>query len=282
MLELLETLSGTPIPTILVVAGILFLLLSFSGGLSGKLTIPETRQKLAGFTGALLLGLGVLIYVVPSIKPGTAKDDGSDNELLDPLETWEVIGSDTFFSDSSKWSAKEFDNDGGKHQQVIMSGVYRWESHFNQSWWQARYSPYDPVTNFYAATDINFKSNEYDGDFSAGLVFRASYNRMYQLHLAPTKSLKLEYSDTKDKGENDKVLIDWVYLPSMDNAKSNRVAVLAEGNLLKVYFNGKLTGQVEDNSQGFGNVGYFVYSYADGEMAAEVEFDNFELKAPPG
>ncbi len=40
MVEMVQALAGTPIPTILVVAGIVFLLLSVADKVSGHLTIP--------------------------------------------------------------------------------------------------------------------------------------------------------------------------------------------------------------------------------------------------
>lgn len=294
MFELLHTLSGTPIPTILVVAGILFLLLSLSGGLSGKLFIPAARQRLAGVTGAAMLAIGILIYVSSGSVPdngmmppdtGIVADD-SDPGRPEPItssevDDWPVVGTDTFFDDTSQWQRDDWDNAGGTHQLRVMGGVFRWEAHFKKSWWQSRYSPYDPVTDFYAATDINFKSRDYNGDLAAGMVFRTSYNRMYQLLLLPTKYIQLKFYD-KQNADNDKVLIDWIYLGSMDISTSNRIAVLAQDTSIKVYFNGNLAGQVDDDSQGFGNVGYILYNYADEGLSAEVEFDNFELKVPPG
>jgi hypothetical protein len=41
----LEALKDTPIPTILVVAGIAFLLLSVAGQLTGRIVVPPERQR---------------------------------------------------------------------------------------------------------------------------------------------------------------------------------------------------------------------------------------------
>lgn len=66
MKDIAETLAGTPIPTILVIAGILFLLMSVAEKISGHLTIPETRKKQALILGLALLAVGVALFVLQS------------------------------------------------------------------------------------------------------------------------------------------------------------------------------------------------------------------------
>lgn len=62
-------LKDTPIPTILVVAGIAFLLLSIAGHLAGKIVVPPERQRWAGAIGAVLTILGIALYVIPLRQP---------------------------------------------------------------------------------------------------------------------------------------------------------------------------------------------------------------------
>ncbi|MEM7743741.1 MAG: hypothetical protein AAF409_08530 [Pseudomonadota bacterium] len=75
MADTIEALAGTPIPTILVVAGIVFLILSVAGRLSGHLTIPESRKRQALFTGLVLLAVGVFLNLpqnAPVTQPSPA------------------------------------------------------------------------------------------------------------------------------------------------------------------------------------------------------------------
>lgn len=65
MLEFLSALAKTPLPTLLCIAGVLFLLLSVSGGLSGKIQIPAAKQKTTAIIGAALLIVGLVIYLAP-------------------------------------------------------------------------------------------------------------------------------------------------------------------------------------------------------------------------
>lgn len=58
-------LKDTPIPTILVVAGIVFLLLSIAGHLAGKIVVSPERQRWAAAIGGVLTVLGVALYIIP-------------------------------------------------------------------------------------------------------------------------------------------------------------------------------------------------------------------------
>jgi hypothetical protein len=62
---ILKALQGTPIPTILVVAGIVFLLLSIAGQLAGRIVVPPERQRQAAIIGGLLLVVGVALNIAP-------------------------------------------------------------------------------------------------------------------------------------------------------------------------------------------------------------------------
>ncbi len=73
-LDLLEVIQATNIPAILVVAGIVFVLLSMTGGFAGKLTIPESKQKWTGLIGFILLLAGVCLFAVPLSSSGDSDE----------------------------------------------------------------------------------------------------------------------------------------------------------------------------------------------------------------
>ena len=76
MESVLSALKETPIPTILVIAGIVFLLLSMAGQLIGHITVPPERQRWAALTGGVLLIAGIGLHVIPQVwqsAPGTKK-----------------------------------------------------------------------------------------------------------------------------------------------------------------------------------------------------------------
>jgi hypothetical protein len=66
MQEILSALRDTPIPTILVVSGVLFLLLSVADQFAGKISINPARQRLAVVIGSVLIVLGISLYILPS------------------------------------------------------------------------------------------------------------------------------------------------------------------------------------------------------------------------
>jgi hypothetical protein len=61
-------LKDTPIPTILVIAGIVFLLLAIAGQLAGRIAVAPERQRWAAIIGGLLLVIGVVLHVLPQLK----------------------------------------------------------------------------------------------------------------------------------------------------------------------------------------------------------------------
>ena len=70
MLEILKTLKDTPLPIVLVIGGLIFLLIPFVQKIQAKEVGFETaNQSFAGVIGVVLLIIGIGLYIVPS---GTA------------------------------------------------------------------------------------------------------------------------------------------------------------------------------------------------------------------
>lgn len=74
MNDLLSTLSHTPLPTIFVVAGIMFWILAIAGSVAGKITVEPGKQKAAGLVGTALIILGLILF----FAPGPASEGGPD------------------------------------------------------------------------------------------------------------------------------------------------------------------------------------------------------------
>jgi hypothetical protein len=64
----IAALKDTPVPTILVIAGIVFLLLAIAGQLAGRIAVAPERQRWAAIIGGLLLVIGVALHVLPQVK----------------------------------------------------------------------------------------------------------------------------------------------------------------------------------------------------------------------
>lgn len=70
MSEVVAVLKDAPIPTLLVVGGMVFLVLAVAGPIAGKIEIPPERQKWAGGIGTILLISGLVLYLLPNTREG--------------------------------------------------------------------------------------------------------------------------------------------------------------------------------------------------------------------
>lgn len=70
ILDALQALQSTPVPALLTVAGLVFLLLAFVGKISTLIELPEKRQRSAVITGALLLFAGIGLFILPGSPSG--------------------------------------------------------------------------------------------------------------------------------------------------------------------------------------------------------------------
>ena len=61
-MELLKSLADTPIPTILVVAGLFFLFLAIGGQIGAKIVTDKVKQLYAAVLGGICVLLGLAIY----------------------------------------------------------------------------------------------------------------------------------------------------------------------------------------------------------------------------
>lgn len=291
VLDLLQTLQQTPLPTILVVSGIFFLFLSIAGGLSGKINVPPNRQKSATIFGCFLLVTGLAIYVIPpqskieergSSMPGPDPVDNSrtitEGEAVSvkSFNEWPLIADETFTGVDSHWNTGTFSDEGSHFDIRVISGKYRWDVEFLKNWYRYQLSPYEPAIDFYVAVDMKLETNP-PARISAGLVFRKTGDRDYRLYIHSDRYFILYYYQ---KGEF-KPIIDWTYIPNLDPEKFNRIAILADGSLLQVFINDRLFGEIHDSSLSGGNVGVVMVSHEDTNIRGLVDFDNFEFRRKP-
>jgi hypothetical protein len=62
MIDLIKSISQTPLPTILVIAGILFIFLGIGGQLGAQIVTDSIKRKFSGILGAMLLISGFSLY----------------------------------------------------------------------------------------------------------------------------------------------------------------------------------------------------------------------------
>lgn len=307
--ELVSTLQKTPLPTILVVGGIIFLLLSISGGFAGKINILPNRQKMAGLIGGALLACGLTIYLIPISTQHTNLNDthgGNDisepvsdlhkrnensqtkkfkkppNELENDSNKWTLISDETFTVPNQNWRTGKTGDENVKCDISIVSGKYRWECNFlkERYTWSAD-SPFDPSKNFYAAVDVKTIPSQKNERLLGGISFRKTYNAGYIVCLlSSSRFIQLYYYDTLSK-DKVKILVDWLYIPGIKINDSNRIAVQAIGSHIKIFINDKLSASIDDDSQLNGGIALFVANADDKESSGVIDFDNFIYRIKP-
>jgi hypothetical protein len=65
-MDLLGAIKDTPLPTVFVVAGIVFWLLAIAGSVAGKITVRPEHQMTAGILGTILLISGLVLAYLPA------------------------------------------------------------------------------------------------------------------------------------------------------------------------------------------------------------------------
>ena len=133
MASMLTALKDTPIPTILVIAGIVFLLLSIAGQLAGRIAVAPERQRWAAIIGGGLLAIGVALHVVPQtrlISRGTEEapiSRPSSPETKDqrprPSEVSPSTPPSTPESSAQAWTEEKEPNDHIAHATLIPEGT---------------------------------------------------------------------------------------------------------------------------------------------------------------
>lgn len=288
MNDLIQTLQQTPLPTILVIAGIFFIFLSIAGGLSGKINVPQHRQQMAAIFGSAFLIAGLAMHLVPSqpsvTEPvnGTQGPDADTTErtitegasvAVEPFHEWPLVADETFTSSDNQWTTGSFTDDGSQLEMRTVSGKYRWDGQFSKSWYRYQLSPYEPALDCYVAVDMKLLSNAAQR-LSGGIVVRRSGDQDYRLYIHSDRYFILYHFDNGTFN----ILIDWTYIPNVDPAKTNRIALLAEGPLLRVYINDRLFGEVSDTALSGGNVGLVMVGHEDTGTSGTIDFDNFEFR----
>jgi hypothetical protein len=84
----LETLAKTPLPTILVVAGIIFLFLAIGGRLGARFSSERLKPLYAMVLGLILLGVGISMQVIQGkVNSAEANKDKQVNAQASPSAT---------------------------------------------------------------------------------------------------------------------------------------------------------------------------------------------------
>ncbi len=237
-MEWIRLLKETPVPTILIVAGIFFLVLAVAGGIAGKINILPGRQGISLGIGVILLMTGIIIYLVPTgvpasssiavpvssstaaptstptpvrttgstegIAPGVVQQKPSEGhlDLLSTARGWPTVKKDVFSGSETNWCQEE----GTTFGQVVSTrrisdGKYRWQLKFNSpSLLYCAPSGMESLNDFYATVDAKLVSGT-SNDVHYGLQFRVvgdPGDEFYVLIIAPNQYWQFARWDRKE------------------------------------------------------------------------------------
>lgn len=276
MKEIITAIQATPMPTIMVVGGIVFLILAVAGGIAGKIEVSPERQKWAGIIGVVLLFSGIALYVIPpSPIPDELSAPPDPLKLLETAQAWPVVLRDSFDTNDAGWYDDGIKRDDLEFDRSIANGKYVWELEAIQGsiWWWEVPDNLDPISDFYLAVEAKLVSGSED-DSEYGVVFRREGNDIY-LFRVTGHQLKVDSIYEDEWGDLTKWLSADIQLREV-----NRLAVIAEGSHFRFYINDRFVSDAEDHRLKRGNAGLFIRVWNAGDKAI-VEFDDFELRRKP-
>jgi len=287
----IAALQDTPLPTILVIIGSIFLLLSFAGGVVGKISIPQNRQKFSGVIGGVMMILGIVIYLAPAAETApesskemvTSQPDQRTNKVdLDKITPVKDVGTSSLSdgwqesdgSFDSNWSQGDFNLGDKTVKETLIDYTYRFSGTFQKDGWVYQNAPYSPSKDLYLGVDFHFRDT--NNQSATGILFRKTYKTYFALSISKTRSLSLSYYD----GQKWSVIVDWIWLPKLDLTRFNRLEVVAKGSKVAIYMNKRLIQEVDVGDKGnlSGNVALYIQSYAKNAADVTVDFKNITYR----
>jgi hypothetical protein len=98
-IEIITQLQNTPVPNLLVVAGLIFIILAVVGKIGAVIELSTKKQKwTAGVLGTLFLFFGIGLFVIPNPSPQSSDALGSTPQPTSqqiPLQSTSDLGSHT-------------------------------------------------------------------------------------------------------------------------------------------------------------------------------------------
>ncbi len=285
MEEIVKTIQGTPIPNLLIISGIVFILLSITGGISGKINITPQKQKAASLFGTVFLIIGLMLIFIPvnggidHPKPPSPPVPVPQPLNPKPWESWNKVVDETFSDNAANWPSDSTSTELFSGKPNVIDGKYRFDYTFHKTTgaYMSNMAPYMPISNFYFAADFNVVAPRSSAEKGAasGLYFRWTGTKGYVFIL----SANAKYSLCSLDNGVWKEIIGWTVIPGLNVFKRNRIAVLADGPFITLYINSMKCAAIEDHSNITGNYGLLVEGWSKDSFV--VDFDNVAVYEKP-
>lgn len=203
-------------------------------------------------------------------------------DLEEAKANWNILASEDFNGNQTKWRLENKDNSDSTTFSEIHGGIYYYSRIMKPDYFGGWFSPFTKsVSDFYLTAE--FKQLGDDTSYDYGLVFRSDRGNRYFFGIIDDEFfVVIEYveklSDSSGIGHSD-FPIERTRSTAIKLHKPNRMSVLAQGTHFAFFVNDKLVAELTNEcyKQGKGSAGIGVrYPFKN----AEIEIDNFELRAP--
>jgi len=189
--------------------------------------------------------------------------------------SWPVVLSDGFARPAHGWPTGDSSNTYYAGTRQIASGKYHWSIAAKTSMYTYSFPDMPTLSDLYAGVDVVMTDVPRDGQ--VGLVFRrsASGNAGYVFSLKNNNTYALWMFSGSDWTQ----LIGWKSNGAIHPGRTNRLEVSAHGPQIVLLINGQVVDYITDSRLAEGDVGFGV-DLANAQDRAEVDFANFEVRAP--
>jgi hypothetical protein len=247
-------------------------------------TVPGILTGI-GTVIAALTGLYIALHPTPNVAPSSGSAPLSISPPARNLSpsTWPLIAEDTFTKESSGWTIGSFPKEETPRFELrVVDGRYRWDVTFSRQWRSGRvYAPYGAMVNFEASIDVKIIDNT--DLILATLHIGEAVDQIYSFNVSSNGQFSLTKVNPSGK-ELEIDLIGWTPISFKSGDKFqpniwNRMMIVAEDQLIKLYVNSELQGEYRDITFRGGKVGLSVNMFEKG--SAVIDFDNLELRRKP-
>lgn len=206
----------------------------------------------------------------PTIAPAQATATATAAQgSLQAVQAWNVVLTDSFDSNLNKWAV----GDG----KTVENGKYVWNINNRVNIYRGL-PEMQTQSDFLASIDARLVSGS--PDCGMGISFRNGTDSFsgstgdYVFYIHNDQRWGFDIIHSPDPGIARTGVSDAIVPRAL-----NRIQVLAQGNQFTFFVNGKYVGQANDKTLVRGKIGAAVWVLGPG--SCDVEFDNFQVSAPP-
>jgi hypothetical protein len=270
-------IKGLRKPLLLVVVLAMAALACQLGGLGLSGAARETEVAWEATKEVMATRAGATARVVTTVVAlqGTATALAWEGFIAEK-QAWPLVLLDTFEDNENDWPVG---NESGDYVDIswnIEEGKYRWTALTKDDYiyWTRPLVPL--VSDFWLTVETRQLTGP--ADASIGVIFRMQDTQNYYALLIDNGRLLAVLLSTSEGWTR---VIDWTEIPSILPFEVNRISLAAEGPRFTIFINGVLAAQAFDETLEIGRAGVTTSMYNVGDEGS-FEFDNFELRAPPG